>query len=99
MTMKNPHTVKPGGAIIHDSISYQAARFALFIAATLLAVACEEPASPGHSAVRAAILSLPGTDTVAGQGTLGRDSATPVSARKAFISVVTASLSEVTLTH
>src|SRR5947208_7711161 len=77
MTMKNPYTVKPGGAIMHDSISYQGARFALFIAATLLAVACEEPASPGHSAVPAANLSLPGTDTVGGQGTLGAGSATP----------------------
>src|SRR5438093_7538002 len=68
MTMKNPYTVKPGGAIMHDSISYQGVRFALFIAATLLAVACEEPASPGHSAVPAANLSLPGADTVRGQG-------------------------------
>ncbi len=93
MTMKNPHTVKPGGAIIHDSISYQGARFALFIAATLLAVACEEPASPGHSAVRAASLSLPGTDTVGGQGTLGAGSATPGSDRQDFNFDVTATLS------
>src|SRR3989475_7132384 len=93
MTMKNPHTVKPGGAIIHDSISYQAARFALFIAATLLAVACEEPASPGHSAVPAANLSLPGTDTVGGQGTLGAGSATPGSGRQDFNFDVTATLS------
>src|SRR5256885_9001800 len=93
MTMKNPHTVKPGGAIIHDSISYQAARFALFIAATLLAVACEEPASPRHSPVRAASLSLPGTDTVGGQGTLGAGSATPGSDRQDFNFDVTATLS------
>src|SRR5438093_10542287 len=82
MTMKNPYTVKPGGAIMHDSISYQGVRFALFIAATLLPVACEEPASPGHSAVPAANLSLPGTDTVGGQGTLGAGSATPGSDRR-----------------
>src|SRR5881409_3947854 len=93
MTMKNPHTVKPGGAIMHDSISYQGARFALFIGATLLAVACEEPASPGHPAVRAASLSLPGTDTVGGQGTLGAGSATPGSDRQDFNFDVTASLS------
>src|SRR5437867_7292100 len=93
MTMKNPHTVEPGGAIMHDSISYQGARFALFIAATLLAVACEEPASPGHSAVPAANLSLPGTDTVGGQGTLGAGSATPGSDRQDFNFGVTARLS------
>src|SRR5437773_10255689 len=84
MTMKNPHTVKPGGAIIHDSISYQAAPFALFIPATLLAVACEEPASPGHSAVRAPSLALPAMDTVGGQGTLGAGSATPGCDRQDF---------------
>src|SRR5437016_10927974 len=93
MTMKNPHTVNPGGSIMHDSISHQGARFALFIAATLLAVACEEPASPGHSAVPAANLSLPGTDTVGGQGTLGAGSATPGSDRQDFNFDVTASLS------
>ena len=93
MTMKNPHTVKSGGAIMHDSIGYQGARFALFIAATLLAVACEEPASPGHPAVRAASLSLPGTDTVGGQGTLGAGSATPGSDRQDFNFDVTATLS------
>ncbi|PYO96367.1 MAG: hypothetical protein DMD61_14175, partial [Gemmatimonadetes bacterium] len=78
---------------MHDSISYQGARFALFIGATLLAVACEEPASPGHPAVRAASLSLPGTDTVGGQGTLGAGSATPGSDRQDFNFDVTASLS------
>src|SRR5439155_22944637 len=83
----------PGGSIMHDSISYQGARFALFIGATLLAVACEEPASPGHPAVRAASLSLPGTDTVGGQGTLGAGSATPGSDRQDFNFDVTASLS------
>src|SRR5947208_16528627 len=93
MTMKNPYTVKPGGAIMHDSISYQGARFALFIAATLLAVACEEPASPRHSAVPAANLSLPWTATVGGQGTLGAGSAKPGTDRQDLNFDVTARLS------
>src|SRR2546421_9849361 len=93
MTMKNPHTVNPGGSIMHDSISHQGARFALFIAATLLAVACEEPPSPGHSAVPAANLSLPGTDTVGGQGTLRAGRATPGRDRQDSKLDVTASLS------
>src|SRR5438128_9342679 len=78
---------------MHGSTSHQGGRLALFTGAPLLAAACEEPASPGHPAGRAASLSRPGTDTVGGQGTLGAGSATPGSDRQDFNFDVTATLS------
>jgi len=85
--------VKPGGSLMHDSISYLGTRFTLLIAGTTLAVACDEPASPVHSTVGAASLSQAGADTVGGLGTLGTGSATPGGDRQEFNFDVTADLS------
>lgn len=78
---------------MRDSILYQRTRFSLLPAATLLAVACEEPGSPVHSAIGAVNLPQAGADTVGGLGTLGAGSATPGSDRQEFNFDVTADLS------
>ncbi len=78
---------------MRDSILYQRTRFSLLPAATLLAVACEEPGSPVHSAIGAVNLPQAGADAVGGLGTLGAGSATPGSDRQEFDFDVTADLS------
>src|SRR5207247_2900945 len=62
--------VKPGGSLMRDSILYQGTHFSLLLTATLLAVACEEPGGPVHSAIGAVNLLQAGADTVGRLGTL-----------------------------
>jgi len=79
--------------LLHMVNDYRGNRLTLLLTATLLAVACEDPGSPVHSAIRAANLSPAGADTVAGLGTLGAGSATSGSDRQEFNFDVTANLS------
>src|SRR5438046_9437823 len=78
---------------MRDSILYQGTHFSLLLTATLLAVACEEPGGPVHSAIGAVNLLQAGADTVGGLGTLGAGSATPGSDRQEFSFDVTVDLS------